>query len=48
MEENNFKLLYLVLISKLKTVLNMSPKTLKMNHRNITVTDTLKDEAQYI
>ena len=31
MEENNFKLLYLVLISKLKIVLSMSPKTLKMN-----------------
>lgn len=31
MKENTFKLLYLVFISKLKIVLNMSPKTLKMN-----------------
>lgn len=36
-KENNFKMAFLVLINMLKIVLNVSPQTLKMNHKNITV-----------
>lgn len=37
-----------MLINMLKTVLNVSPQALKMNHRNVTVTGTLKDDRLYI
>lgn len=36
-----------MLINMLKIILNMSPQTPKMNHRNITVTGILKDDNSF-